>query len=615
MRFPSEFESVPADAYVPEQSAESTMAKRSIRSLIVTAVERNKALLANATSLVGTVGVASGLGFVYWAVAAKLFSPEAVGFGSASSSAMSLLGTVGMFGLGPMLMGELPRRQVRGPLVSASLIAAGIGSLILGLGFILIAPLFTSSFDFIAGSVGQIAIFMIGVVLTGISRTFDQACIGLLKGGLQLSRNLVLSIAKVALLPLSAFLVHDIFGVGIIISWVVGIVISLAWTAVRLKRGGTSIMPQPDWDSLRRLGKTTMAHNWLNLAIFVPPALMPVVVTALVSPAANASFYVSWMIANFLYIIPSSLSTVLFTVASADTAAMAGKLRFCLRVSLYLGAPGILVLFLGGHLILSIFGQSYAATGTIPLWLFAAAYLPTIPVSHYIAVCRATDKVSRAAVVLTTSSAVQVAAAAAGGVLGGLTGLSLALVGVKFVEGLITAPAVLRAMRGSGSEAGARSAEVEPRATQAERLPAGGARDVPARRSLDDMQVGWAQARSAVRDRLVANDELARRQREGMAALITMTLSERATEAFPVLRLYDQDPVHGGEDARPPQHHSSAEHDRSPSRRIPYLSDQDRYPAEQDRPPWEQGRYSTAHDQWSTPEQRQDSYWSDWSDR
>jgi len=566
IRFPSEFENASRGENFSSGGAESAEPKRSIRDVIATAVERNKALLSNATSLVGTVGVASALGFVYWAVAAKLFSAQAVGFGSAATSAMTLLGTVGMFGLGPMLMGELPRRRERGPLVAAALYATAIGSLVLGLGFAVIAPHLGSGFGFITGGLGQVAMFIIGVVITGVSKTFDQACIGLLQGGLQLTRNLIFSLAKVIALPLSAFLIHDVLGVGITLSWVGGTAISLIWVAIQLKHNGVSVMPQPDWASLRRLGKTTMAHNWLNLAIFVPPTLIPVLVTALVSPAANASFYVAWMIANFLYIIPSSLSTVLFAVASADAAAMASKLRFTLRVSLYLGVPGMLVLFLGAHLILSVFGKSYAAAGTVPLWLFAAAYIPTIPVSHYIAVCRTTNKVSLAAVVLTTSSAIQVAAAAAGGVLGGLTGLSLALVAVKFLEGLVTAPAVLRATRDSGDKARARSVDFALRATRAESLQFG-AQDVPSSRFLDDTRIGWDGV-----------DDLARRQREGIAALIAISMADgvAATGPFPVVPRSDRGRVPRADSVRPPRH-----------------------------------RYSSAHSQQTGPRYRQDDgYWS-----
>ena len=93
------------------------------------------------------------------------------------------------------------------------------------------------------------------------------------------------------------------------------------------------------------------------------------------------------------------LSTVLFAVASADPQAISRKLRFSLKVSLGIGIPGVLVLCLGAHVILSLFGGNYPREATFPLWMLALSYTPGLPKIFYVAVCRAHGKVSRAAVV------------------------------------------------------------------------------------------------------------------------------------------------------------------------------------------------------------------------
>src|SRR5690242_10853899 len=86
----------------------------------------NSVILRNAGSLVGTTAVTSVFGFAYWWLAARQFSPEAVGLASAAISAMTLLGTFGMVGLGTLLIGELPRQQGKKvSLISAALILVG----------------------------------------------------------------------------------------------------------------------------------------------------------------------------------------------------------------------------------------------------------------------------------------------------------------------------------------------------------------------------------------------------------------------------------------------------------------------------------------------------------
>jgi O-antigen/teichoic acid export membrane protein len=170
----------------------------------------------------------------------------------------------------------------------------------------------------------------------------------------------------------------------------------------------------------------------------------------IVSPSANAAFYAAWTLSGFLYIVPTHLSTVLFAVASAEPQAIARKLRFTLRLSALIGLPGMALLGLSAHLALSLFGASYARAATVPLLLMVVGYLPTVPKVHYIAVCRAANRIPRAAIVLTAAAAMEVSAAAAGGASGGLKGLSLALLAVLVVEGLVTAPPVLRAAVGHG---------------------------------------------------------------------------------------------------------------------------------------------------------------------
>jgi len=407
-------------------------------------------LLSNASTLAATTGVTSALGFGYWALAARLFSQESVGYGAAGVSAMTLLGTIGMLGMGTLLIGELPRRQARAGLVSAALLTCGIGSAVLGLGFAILAPHFSGRFGHVTGTFGSAALFVAGVILTGITLVFDQATIGLMRGGLQLTRNAVFAAAKLLALPAGAIILHDKFGVGVTASWVAGIALSIALLAIRLRLSGDPVLPRPDWGVLRRLGRTAIAHNWLNLAITIPMTLIPVLVTVIVSPSANAAFYAAWTLSGFLKVVPTHLSTVLFAVAAADPQIIARKLRFTLRLSILLGVPGMIVLGLGAHLALSLFGPGYASAATVPLWLLVIGYLPTIPKMQYIAVCRAAGRIPRAAAVMTAAAIMEVAAAAAGGAYGGLKGLSFALLAVYLLEGIMTTPPVIRAAMGHG---------------------------------------------------------------------------------------------------------------------------------------------------------------------
>ena len=444
---------VRSDAYRGAR-AEAGSAKhpRSWATRIVDGWRRHRDLLDNAGSLLATTGLTSLLGFAYWTIATRVFSQQAVGYGSASVSAFTLLGTIGLFGLGTLLIGEIPRRRGadRAGLVSAALLACALGSLLLGLGFALIAPRVSTHFAVVMGTPARAALFVAGSVLTGVTMIFDQATIGLLRGGLQLTRNVAFAVAKLLILPGAAIFLHDAFGFGIVAAWVGAMALSLVFIAAWLRFKGTHILAWPHWSILRELGWTAMAHNWLNISLAVPFTVLPVLVTLLVSPSANGAYYIASMLGTFLYVVPISLAEVLFAVVASDPRVIAKKLRVALRLSFMIGIPGMIVLGGGAHFLLSMFGRGYASEATLPLELLVIGYPLSVPKSLYIAVCRASGRITRAAVVLMTFAAAEMGAAAVGAVAHGLVGLSVMLLACRFVEALLITPTVVRTAFGHG---------------------------------------------------------------------------------------------------------------------------------------------------------------------
>jgi O-antigen/teichoic acid export membrane protein len=419
---------------------------------------QNRDLLRNAGSLAATTGLTSLFGFVFWIVADREFSKAEAGHAIAATNAMQLFGTIGMFGLGTMMIGELPKRlRDRGGLFAASMATSAIGSAILGVIFAVIVGLYFSEAKYlpgIGGTPGQVLIFVAGVTLTGATLVFDEGTIGLLRGGVQLWRNLAMSAIKLAVLPVLALFLHDSYGVGISLSFVIATAGSVIPAAVMLTRSGSSIFHRPDWQSLRRLFPVAVNHNWLNLAMATPSRIIPIVVPLAVGAAQNSAFFDAWMISSLLFMVPVHLGTVLFALASASPEVVAEKLRFVLRISLLIGLPVMAVLAIAAHFALNLFGPGYAELGTVPLWLLIIGYIPQMPRAQFIAVSRATNRVGQAAGLICFFALCEVASIYfggrlgsqyIGGQLGGLYGLSFAYLGVLVIEGLITAPTVLRA--------------------------------------------------------------------------------------------------------------------------------------------------------------------------
>ena len=407
----------------------------------------HRLILANSSALVSTTLVTSLLGAAYWWVAARAFTPDAVGLAGAAVSVMTLLATFGLLGLGTLLMGELPRRRHEaGSLITTALLAAGIAGAVLGLAFSLVAPRLSTQLDPLGGH--NALLFAGGVSLTAVGLVLDQALVGLLRGGLQLSRNAVLGVAKLGALAVTPLLVGGGHGMAIYATWVVGSAVSLAAVLLLGDRGLPNVgswRPRPS--VLQELRGAAVGHHLFNLALQAPGLALPMLVAALLSTETNAAFFIAWMVAGFVWAVPLALTQVLFAVGAADRAGLAHKIRFTLRVSVLTSVAANLVLLLAAEPVLRIFGSHYAGTAVHTLQLLGLAVLPLIVKTHYVAVRRISGRLGSAIALVVVGAVAELTLAVIGAETHGLDGLSVGLAAALTLEALLMARPVLAAAR------------------------------------------------------------------------------------------------------------------------------------------------------------------------
>jgi O-antigen/teichoic acid export membrane protein len=409
----------------------------------------NRAVVANASSWVATTVVTSALGFVYWWLAARQFPPATVGFAAATVSAMLLLGSVGVMGLGTLLIGELPRQPGRErSLIATALMAAGLASGALGVGFAVIAPHISTELAPLAASVASVTLFGLGVSLTAVTLVVDQAFLGLLRGEVQLGRNALFAVAKLLALALAGLWLGDGSGMVIYATWVVGSLVSLLGLAglVAVKGGATSGY-RVEWSMLRRLSGAALIHHALNLAMQAPHLALPALVATLLSTTTSAYFYVASMVAGLLFVGPVALTTALYAAGARAPAAFASRLRFSLSLATAGGLAGAGVLWLGGSHLLGLFGPAYAAEATDTLRILVLAIFPFIIRDHYVAVCRVRGQIAPAVWHTAAGGALAIALAAIGAGIAGLPGLAAGYVIAAYVQAIGMAPVVYRAAR------------------------------------------------------------------------------------------------------------------------------------------------------------------------
>ncbi|GLV59240.1 hypothetical protein KDH_60670 [Dictyobacter sp. S3.2.2.5] len=413
-------------------------------------LKANSVILLNASSLIGATAITSGLGFIYWWIAARQFPPEAIGMASASISAVMLLGTMSMFGLGTLLITELPRNpREAGSIMSTALLVVGLLGTLVGGVFALIASHSSAGFQPLGASPIDTLTFAVGVGFFAVTLVLDQALIGLLRGGLQFWRNTIFAILKLAALLVAYLWPSHQPGMKIYATWMVSSGLSLALFAVNvvLKKNWRSKNYWPRWQILRKLGLPAIQHHMLNLTLLAPTQLLPIVVTFMLSARMNAWFYVAWMIASVLFIVPGALTTVLHAINAAQQTTLARKARVTIGIALLVALLANLVILIGAQQILGIFGKEYANEAAWCLRILALTAFPLTIKNHYISICRIQDRIMTAMIAMIPGGLLELGAAALGAYTYGLLGLSLGWVLAIGVESVFMLPTVYKVIR------------------------------------------------------------------------------------------------------------------------------------------------------------------------
>lgn len=411
----------------------------------------NRAVLFNAGSLMGTTGVNMVLGFAFWWVAARHFSPSQVGVASAAVSTITLIGTLGMLGLGTLLIGELPKRRgQQGALITTALITAGLVATLLGLGFAILAPAISPNLRSFAQSDWSLALIALGSGFTAVTLVLDQAVLGLLRGELQLWRNGIFSAAKLGVLLLLVFYWTNRSGITVFGAWVFGFVVSIGAIAVIAIRNRAAMGSyRPRIAVLRGIGKAALGHHLLNVALQLNSLVMPLIITVVLTTADTAYYNTAGMISTVVYVAPTALATVLYAVGSADPATLRQRLRFTLGLAIAVTAACNVVLLFLATPVLGVFGHAYAQNAALPLQIFSLGAIPICIREHYAAICRIRGRAVLGTPLVLLGALLKVGLAVVGAEIDGLAGLSLGIFIAGCVEAMVMAPVVYRVASGA----------------------------------------------------------------------------------------------------------------------------------------------------------------------
>jgi O-antigen/teichoic acid export membrane protein len=392
----------------------------------------------NALAVMAGKTLTMGFGFLFWLVAAHEFSRPQVGIAAAAVAAMMLCTQLAIGGVGSAVItcyGEFRGRPATLLDTSGTVV---IGSALLAAGvFFLVAAFGLRHLDAVPSNPLYALAFVAMTVFGTLAILLDQLSIALGRGDQVLVRGVVFGAATVVGIALLPLLLHHAGSAAIFAPWAVAGAVNVALGVVQLRR------MLPDYRFRPRIERTTrrllLRHGSPNYALTLaeraPGLILPIVVTQVLTPAANSTWYAVWMMAWVVYTMPISAGLTLFAEGSNRPAQLAEATRAAVRVALLVGIVSSLVLGSLAHFVLSLLGPAYGATGAAPLRILLLAFVPITFVQAYFAGSRARRRLGEAVATGWISAAASVGAATAGAMVGGLEGMAYAWLGVQAATG------------------------------------------------------------------------------------------------------------------------------------------------------------------------------------
>lgn len=337
---------------------------------LITKIFRDS-LLKNSAYLIISSIVTSIIGFLFWIVVTRYYTPDDVGITSALFSGISLVSMIGSIGLSRALIFYLPRDKNTDKIISSCLVTGIISSIIFSIIFILGLKVWSPGLTLTLNSLENILIFIVITVAISVS--------GLISAMFIAGRRSSFHMAKETTYHLTKMIIPILFvgfgAMGIIISMGIGLTLSLTIGFILLFKTWR-YLPKLTLDPIiKKMAGFSAGNYFADIFYNLPRLIFPIMILNMISTKSAGYFYIAIMMAGLLYGISQSISSSLL-VESSDKDKFWNNVNKAIKFNIIILIPGVLLFIIFGRFILSIFNPSYAENATMTMIILTMASIP-----------------------------------------------------------------------------------------------------------------------------------------------------------------------------------------------------------------------------------------------
>lgn len=354
-------------------------------------VQPERYLFRTAHLLMLNTVMTAGLGFAFWILAARLYSPERVGVNSALIAVLMTVSTLCQVNLGSVFVRFLPESTRPARLIVLGYAVAAGFSLVVATCVALIAPHVATDLSVLGSNRLIGVIWVVSVALWCVFALQDGALTGL-----RAARWIPVENTSFGVLKIAALLILAAFGAaqGMLLAWVLPMaVLVVPVNLIIFRRAVPAHVPAHTDGIVNRFGRRRLIR-YLGMASVATSidqgmlAALPILVVAILGATQNAYFYIAFTIVATLELLADNIVTALTVEGIHASHRLRELTRAVGRRFLVLLLPATLLLILAAPIALLFFGRTYADHGTTVLRLLALASIFRGAIWLYMAVAR-----------------------------------------------------------------------------------------------------------------------------------------------------------------------------------------------------------------------------------
>lgn len=325
-------------------------------------------LYRNSIYLMLSTAIMAFFGFFFWIIVARLYTPEQVGIATTLISVLGLISGLSTLGLNIGLIRFLPKSVVKNEKINSSFTLTIIASILISVIFLSGLKLFSPKLLFLQENLYYILSFILFALILSLNTIVESIFVAYRSAKFTLIKNLFLSITKTALpIMLVGFSAYGIFAS-------VGIASALAFMlSVGLLIYFFKYQPafSISISAIKKIGSYSFGNYAAAFIGSLPATILPLLITNILGAKHTAYFYIAFMVASLINMIPQATAQTLLAESSYSDKNMKIHILKSLKITSLMLFPFIILIFLFGKNILDAFGNNYSREALPLLKLFA----------------------------------------------------------------------------------------------------------------------------------------------------------------------------------------------------------------------------------------------------